>query len=135
MDDGTQGVLLADASNAFNVINRKTALVNLRYLCPNLSIFATNFYRVPTKLYLTEGHVILSSEGTTQGCNIASPFYSISIRPLLPLSDNRKNHLMLMMELVWGSWLPLGVGGTPCVPSPNSCNKVPAMNFGRIKRC
>ena len=68
-DDSTQAVLLADARNAFNVLKRHTALVNLRYLCPALSIFAINFYRSPDRLFLSDGTILLSSEGTTQGCN------------------------------------------------------------------
>lgn len=82
-DDNCQAVLLADARNAFNVLNRQTALVNLRYLCPALSIFAINLYRSPVRLFLSDGTILLSSEGTTQGCNIASPFYCISLRPLI----------------------------------------------------
>ena len=45
-DDGTEGVLLADAQNAFNVLNRATALTNLRFLCPPLSFFAINFHNI-----------------------------------------------------------------------------------------
>ena len=82
-DDGTEGVLMADARNAFNVLNRSTALVNLRYLCPPLATFTINIYRSPAKLFLQNGNFILSSEGTTQGCNLASPWYSISLRPLI----------------------------------------------------
>ena len=82
-DDGTEGVLLADAQNAFNVLNRATALTNLRFLCPPLSYFAINLYRAPTKLFLYDGSFIWSSEGTTQGCNVASPWYCISLRPLI----------------------------------------------------
>ena len=87
-DDGTEGVLLADATNAFNVLNRATALVNIRHLCPPLSILTINIYRMPAKLFLQNGTFILSSEGTTQGCNLASPWYCISLRPLITaLSD------------------------------------------------
>ena len=82
-DDGSEGVLLADATNAFNVLNRATALVNLRYLCPPLAIFTINIYRSPARLFLQNGTFILSSEGTTQGCNLASPWYCISLNPLI----------------------------------------------------
>ena len=81
--DESQAMLMADAKNAFNSLNRKAALINMRYLCPALAIFAINFYRTPAKLFLANGSYILSSEGTTQGCNIAMPFYCISIRPMI----------------------------------------------------
>lgn len=33
-DHETEGILLVDASNAFNAINRQSALLNVRHLCP-----------------------------------------------------------------------------------------------------
>ena len=93
-DENAEAVLLADARNAFNVLNRRNALVNIQYLCPALSIFAINLYRSPVRLYLSDGSFILSSEGTTQGCNIASPLYCISLRPLVDkLSTTSPNQI------------------------------------------
>ena len=37
-----EGVLLVDASNAFNSLNRKVALLNMRYVCPALETVLTN---------------------------------------------------------------------------------------------
>ena len=81
--DETEAMLCADASNAFNVLNRNTCLINMRYLCPEFSIFLINIYRSPVKLFLYNGEYVLSCEGTTQGDNAAAPFYSISLRPLM----------------------------------------------------
>ena len=81
--DECEGILCADASNAFNILNRKTALVNVRFLCPVFSIFLINIYRSPSKLFLYNGKFIMSREGTTQGDNAAAPFYSISLYPLM----------------------------------------------------
>ena len=77
-DDDSEGVLLVDASNAFNSLNRKTALLNIRHLCPTLSIYLINTYRQACKLFLPNGSFLLSNEGTTQGDNCSSGFYSIS---------------------------------------------------------
>ena len=39
-----EGVLLVDASNAFNSLNRKVALLNMRYVCPALETVLTSCY-------------------------------------------------------------------------------------------
>ena len=81
--DDCEAVLLVDASNAFNSLNRATSLLNVRKICPEFAIFLINTYRQPAKLYLPGGNYILSNEGTTQGDNCASGFYSISILPII----------------------------------------------------
>ena len=48
--DENEAVLLADASNAFNSLNRQVALHNIRRLCPPLATFLINTYRDPTEL-------------------------------------------------------------------------------------
>ena len=65
--DETDGILLIDATNAFNSLNRAAALHNIRILCPIISVFAINTYRIPARLFITGGKEILSAEGTTQG--------------------------------------------------------------------
>ncbi len=50
MED-TEAVLLVDASNAFNSLNRQTALRNVRHLCPPLANILINTYRKPSELY------------------------------------------------------------------------------------
>ena len=38
-EEATDGILLVDASNAFNSLNRASLLHNIRYLCPPLSTY------------------------------------------------------------------------------------------------
>ena len=64
--DDTEAVLLVDASNAFNLLNRQTALHNIQRLCPPLATVLINTYREPTELFV-DGDVLYSQEGTTQG--------------------------------------------------------------------
>ena len=45
-NDDNQGILLADASNAFNCLNRQTTLINIHTLCPPLAQILTNTYQV-----------------------------------------------------------------------------------------
>ena len=73
----TEAVLLVDASNAFNTLNRQTALHNIRRLCPVLATSLINTYRAPSELYV-DGDVLLSQEGTTQGDPLAMPMYALA---------------------------------------------------------
>ena len=82
-DDNTDGVILVDAANAFNRLNRRTALHNIQYLCSPFAIILINTYRQPARLFLTGGGEILSEEGTTQGDALAMAFYGIGTRPIL----------------------------------------------------
>ena len=71
-----------DASNAFNFINRKLALLNIRFLCPLIATILINCYRAPTKLFI-DGDVILSQEGTTQGDPLGMLMYTFAKVPLI----------------------------------------------------
>ena len=75
-------VLLVDATNAFNTLNRKAALVNIHHICPPLAVVLTNTYRGTSKLFI-EGETLLSQEGTTQGDPLAMSMYALGILPLL----------------------------------------------------
>ena len=81
-DEETEGILLADASNAFNRLNRAVCLRNVQHLCPSLAPTVINSYRQPARLFVG-GECIMSSEGTTQGDPIAMPMYAIGVVPLL----------------------------------------------------
>ena len=75
-------VLLVDASNAFNSLNRLVALHNIHRICPPLSTILINTYRAPTELFV-HGDTILSQEGTTQGDPLAMPMYALATIPLI----------------------------------------------------
>ena len=76
--DDTDAVLLIDATNAFNCMNRSVAPHNIRITCPIISKYLINTYRHPSKLFVAGGGVILSKEGTTQGDPLAMPWYSLN---------------------------------------------------------
>ena len=44
---GTDGVLFIDASNAFNCINRQALLHNVQYHCPPMATYLKNCYATP----------------------------------------------------------------------------------------
>ena len=81
-DDSTEAVLLVDASNAFNCLNRQVALHNIQTLCPPLANILINTYRKNIPLFI-DGRHIFSSEGTTQGDPLAMAMYSVSVTPLI----------------------------------------------------
>eukprot|EP00794_Sanderia_malayensis_P001505 gene1505-biopygen1251 len=78
-------LLLVDATNAFNALNRKVLLHNIQYLCPPISTYVRNCYLIPSRLFVLGGFEISSCEGTTQGDPLAMPMYAIGIVPLLDL--------------------------------------------------
>jgi len=82
-----EGLLLIDAKNAFNSLNRQTALQNIKVICPSLHIILNNSYQEPSALFVN-GTKILSKEGVTQGDPLAMPFYGLAILPLINSIQN-----------------------------------------------
>ena len=74
-EEGTDAVLLIDASNAFTRMNRKVAMHNIRITCPKVSVYIINMYRHPSRLFINGGGEISSREGTTQGDPLAMPLF------------------------------------------------------------
>ena len=70
-DKSTEGIIMVDASIAFNSLNyRNTTLVNALRICPALSTVLVNTYRSHPCLFI-DGETMLSKEETTQGDPIA----------------------------------------------------------------
>ena len=94
----TDGVLLIDASNAFNNMNRAAALHNIQIQCPSLSKYIINQYRKESRLFITGGAEIQSQEGTTQGDPLAMAWYSIATSLLITI-------LRRLTEKILQAWL------------------------------
>ena len=90
-------VILVDASNAFNCLNRKVALHNIQYTRLPLAIILINTYRQAGRLFISGGAELLSQEGTTQGDNLAMPFYALGTISLL----NKLHQLVRHVKQVW----------------------------------
>jgi hypothetical protein len=84
-DDSSDGILLIDADNAFNRVNRAVALWNVQFTCPAMKHVLINFYRSPTRIFMNgEGcFELLFQKGTTQRCPLAMAMYAIALVPLL----------------------------------------------------
>ena len=92
--DDVDAVLLIDADNAFNRINRHAILHNIQHICPILKYAIINTYRVPSRIFVLGGMVMLSEEGTTQGCPLAMAIYALALVPLV-------NQLHGICKQVW----------------------------------
>ena len=82
----TEAMILIDATNAFNRLNRQVTLVNSEVICPALSPILINTYRNNSWLFV-DGQCMLSKEGTTQGDPLAMAMYAIGTQPLIRRLD------------------------------------------------
>ena len=78
VEEGADGILLIDASNAFQQMNRSVAIHNVQITCKEMSLYIINTYRNPSRLFICGGGEILSQEGTTQEDTMAMSWYSIN---------------------------------------------------------
>ena len=133
-DEETEAILLVDASNAFNALNRKAALHNIQYTCPELSTFLHNLYQGEAELFLPNSEeIIYSREGTTQGGPESMAFYAVSTTSLLKSkhADSAKrvfyaddgNGVSKLIKLSeW--WKELQVIGPPLGYDPNPSKSI-----------
>ena len=82
-DCNTEGILLTDAENSFNLINRKVVLHSLKFICPVIAKYISNCYMCPTRLFIIGGGELLSQEGTTQGDQTSMDAYALDMLLLL----------------------------------------------------
>ena len=87
-DPNTDAILLVDASNTFNTLNQKVALLNIQKKYPPLAKVLINTYRHNPQLFI-DGEVLLSQEGTIQGDPLAMAMYAIATLPLIHRLDHQ----------------------------------------------
>ena len=82
-EDNRECLLLVDADNAFNKLNRKVNLENIKRLCPPCTHTYTTATTHPPCSIWKMGTTYCHSEGVTQGDNAAMAMYALSTRPLI----------------------------------------------------
>ena len=65
-DEHSEAVLVVDAENAFNSINRNVMIHNVSVVCPAISTYVSNCYQSAARLFVIGRKEILTKEGTTQ---------------------------------------------------------------------
>ena len=86
-DPENEAILLIDAKNSYNVLNRQTELQNVKALFSSLHVALQISYNHPSHLY--NGKLtILSQEGATQGDTFAVAMYGITILSLISRLHN-----------------------------------------------
>ena len=55
VEEGTDGILLIDASNAFNQMNRSIVLHNIQVTFKEKLLYIINTYRSPSRLFICDG--------------------------------------------------------------------------------
>lgn len=82
-EENTVAVLLIDASNTFNMMNKMVFLHNIAMVCPTISTYVFNCYARPSRPFVFWGYKICPVEGTTQeGYPIDMPIHAIAVVPL-----------------------------------------------------
>ena len=94
------GVLLVDARNAFNELNRYSMLWEVYHRCPPIARFAFNRYRHHNLCFVRNEMgeppiIITSEEGITQGCCLSMVCYGIA---LMPLAEHGKDEIGGLLE-------------------------------------
>ena len=86
-----EAVLLVDATNAFNSINRQTALRNIQHNCPVISTILINTYRDDVNLFI-DGEKLISLYQKKEQLKVIYwqwPMYALALLPLInSLSDD-----------------------------------------------
>ena len=98
--DNSAAITQTDATNAFRSLNREIFLHNINNICPEISNFLINCYRLPSRLFVRGKGELKSQRGTTQGHPIAIGLYPLGITPLTTAVTSSHLHNQCIIHLV-----------------------------------
>ena len=78
-DEHSEAVLLVDAENPSNSVNRNVMLHYISVVCPTISTYISNCCQSAARLFVTGGKEILSKKGTTQGDTKSMGTYALGV--------------------------------------------------------
>lgn len=104
----TEGMILVDACNAFNSMNRETALQNILHLCPPLAKTLINTYQDNVQLFI-DGDTLLLQEGTTQGDTLTVAMYAVAITPLIRRLEDQETKQVWFADDATAGGYPTGL--------------------------
>ena len=82
-DHTTEAVLLVDAENAFNTINRKAMLYNVSVICPITSTYLNNSHNTLARLFIIEETENWSMEEIVQEDPTCMAAYVLGLTPMM----------------------------------------------------
>ena len=84
-EERTDGVLLNDATGAFNQMNKAVAVPSLQITCNKIAMQIINTYKSPSRLFGYGAGKIPSQKGTTQNNLLAMLLYAINTSLLIQI--------------------------------------------------
>ena len=84
-EKNSDAVILVNAANAFNNLNQKVLLHNIKFIYPEIATYVNNCYLVPARLFVSGRLEFTSREGSTQGDRLSMAIYAIGITPMLDM--------------------------------------------------
>jgi hypothetical protein len=85
-DPEVEAIIMIDARNAFNTLNRAEAINTAWEYCPIMGRALQNLYATPSALCAQGIEPIMSQEGSTQGCPAGMAMYGIGSIPVIKKS-------------------------------------------------
>ncbi|XP_026454166.1 uncharacterized protein LOC113355509 [Papaver somniferum] len=80
--DASLTMLTVDFTNAFNIVDRTSMLLEVRKLCPSISSWVEYLYGQPARLYMGD-YYIYSSTGVQQGDPLGPLLFSLVLHRLI----------------------------------------------------
>ena len=90
---------MVDAANAFNNMNQKVFLHNIKFTCQEITTYVNNCYSVPARLFVSRNLELTSHECSTQDALLNMVIYATEITPKLDMNTK------MIITKWWDLWM------------------------------